>query len=162
MEETSPKYADKESIESLIKKLHLSPLTSFSQDWEYTSADSLRVNEFITYYEKNKLTDSYDPSAAYSVTYLMLDKSLIGPFAGSYAANEKAMLEELTDAVQQSATAVNVLMQQKVEKDQPIVWINPTLLNGWSGVSGETLQYTKVGSRVQITGRVLGVMLLKE
>ncbi|WP_413376448.1 hypothetical protein [Paenibacillus taichungensis] len=57
MEETSPKYADKESIESLIKKLHLSPLTPFSQDWEYTSADSSRVNEFITYYEKNKLNN---------------------------------------------------------------------------------------------------------
>ncbi|WP_339293166.1 hypothetical protein MKY48_13635 [Paenibacillus sp. FSL W8-0187] len=57
MEETSPKYADKESIESLIKKLHLSPFTPFSQDWEYTSADSSRVNEFITYYEKNKLNN---------------------------------------------------------------------------------------------------------
>lgn len=99
---------------------------------------------------------NYDPSATYSVTYLMLDKSPIVPFSGSYAANEKAMLQELTDSVQQNATAVDVLMQQKVEKDQPIVWINPTLLNGWSNVSGEPLQFAKVGNRVQVTGRVTG------
>ncbi|ETT33267.1 hypothetical protein [Paenibacillus sp. FSL R5-808] len=98
----------------------------------------------------------YDPSAAYSATYLMMDKSPIVPFSGWYAANEKTMLQELTDAVQQNATAVNVLMQQKVEKDEPVVWITPTLLNGWSSVSGETLQYTKIGGRVQITGRVFG------
>ncbi|WP_233354826.1 MULTISPECIES: hypothetical protein [Paenibacillus] len=57
MEEISPKCADKESIESLIKKLHLPSLTPFSQDWEYTSADSSRVNEFITFYENNKLNN---------------------------------------------------------------------------------------------------------
>jgi hypothetical protein len=76
----------------------------------------------------------YDPSAAYSATYLMLDKSLIVPFNGSYAANEKAMLQELTDAVQQNATAVSVLMNKKVDKDQP-GWITPTLLNGWVNFS---------------------------
>jgi len=55
MKESAPKYADKESIESLIKKLNLPPLTPYSQDWEYTSADSSRVDEFITYYENNQL-----------------------------------------------------------------------------------------------------------
>ncbi|MGO4530369.1 hypothetical protein AB4Z30_14905 [Paenibacillus sp. 2TAF8] len=55
MKENAPKYADKKSIESLIKKLNLPPLTPYSQDWEYTSADSSRVDEFITYYENNQL-----------------------------------------------------------------------------------------------------------
>ncbi|MEJ9219567.1 hypothetical protein P4H46_15495 [Paenibacillus glucanolyticus] len=72
----------------------------------------------------------FDPSAAYSTTYLMLDKSPIVPFIGSYAANEKAMLEELTDVVQQNTTAVSVLMNKKADKDSP-GWITPTLLNGW-------------------------------
>lgn len=76
------------------------------------------------------IVDLYDPSAAYSVTYLMLDKSPIVPFTGSYAANEKAMLQELTDVVQQNATAVSVLMNKKADKDKPIVWIEPTLING--------------------------------
>lgn len=76
----------------------------------------------------------FDRSAAYSVTYLMLDKSPIVPFTGSYAANEKAMLQELTDAVQQNATAVSVLMNKKADKDQP-GWITPTLLNGWVNFS---------------------------
>ncbi|WP_439412700.1 hypothetical protein [Enterobacter ludwigii] len=73
---------------------------------------------------------SFDTTAAYSVTYLMLDKSPIVAFTGSYAANEKAMLQELTDAVQQNATAVSVLMNKKADKDKPIVWIEPTLING--------------------------------
>lgn len=80
--------------------------------------------------------DKFDPSAAYSVTYLMLDTSPIVPFNGSYAANEKAMLQELTDSVQQNAVAVSALMQRKLEKDNPVVWITPTLLNGWDTITG--------------------------
>lgn len=77
------------------------------------------------------LAANFDPSATYSVTYLMLDKSPIIPFTGSYASNEKAMLEELKEAVQQNATSVSVLMNKKVEKNVPVVQIKPTLLNGW-------------------------------
>ncbi|MHA2852944.1 hypothetical protein ACXZ7E_03070 [Paenibacillus lautus] len=72
----------------------------------------------------------FNPSSAYSITYLMLDKSPIAPFTGSYAANEKSVLQELTDAVYQNATGVSVLMNKKAEKDTP-GWITPTLLNGW-------------------------------
>ncbi|MFE9278578.1 hypothetical protein ACQKLN_25850 [Paenibacillus glucanolyticus] len=91
----------------------------------------------------------FDPSANYSVTYLMLDKSPIAPFSGSYATNEKAMLQELTDVVQQNATAVSVLMNKKADKDAP-GWITPTLLNGWIPYSDgvnyygyPSAQYTK-------------------
>lgn len=98
---------------------------------------------------------NFDPSAAYSVTYLMLDKSPIVPFSGSYVANEKSMLEELTDAVHQNATAVSVLMNKKVDKAAP-GWIMPTLLNGWvnrnTGFDGP-LSYRRIeGLGVQVRG----------
>ncbi|MGO4786759.1 hypothetical protein AB4124_04855 [Paenibacillus sp. 2KB_20] len=93
--------------------------------------------------------DKYNPSATYSVTYLMLDKSPIVPFTGSYAANEKSVLQELTDSVHQNTSAVSVLMNKKVDKDQP-GWITPTLLNGWEPYSDgaeylgyPTIQYRK-------------------
>ncbi|MGG1878891.1 hypothetical protein ABDI30_15160 [Paenibacillus cisolokensis] len=85
----------------------------------------------------------YDSSATYSVTYLMLDNSPIVPFTGSYAINEKAMLQELTETVQQNATAVSVLMNKKADKDQTIAWITPTLLNGWTSFGSNTVQYGK-------------------
>ncbi|MFB6473028.1 hypothetical protein ACFCW7_09280 [Paenibacillus glucanolyticus] len=95
----------------------------------------------------------YDPSAAYSVTYLMLDKSPIVPFSGSYAANEKAMLQELTDSVQQNTTAVSVLMNKKADKDESLTWIRPTLLNGWANVEG--FGYSKDDSGlVYVRGRI--------
>lgn len=99
----------------------------------------------------------FDPSASYSVTYLMQDKSPIVPINGSYAANEKAMFQELTDAVQQNATAVSVLMNKKADKDQSVVWITPTLINGWQGVSGSApIRFTKVNGIVYIVGRITG------
>lgn len=92
--------------------------------------DSFATNMGVDPWSRIK-KDLYDPSATYSVTYLMLDTSPIVPFSGSYAANEKAMLQELTDAVQQNATAVSVLTNKKADKDSP-GWITPTLLNGWA------------------------------
>ncbi|MEC0257652.1 hypothetical protein [Paenibacillus lautus] len=97
----------------------------------------------------------FDAAAAYSVTYQMQDKSPIIPFTGSYAANEKSILCELTDAVHQNATAVSVLMNKKQDKDA-LGWITPTLLNGW--VSRNTgfdapLSYRKIeGLGVQARG----------
>lgn len=54
-------------------------------------------------------TSNFDPSAAYSVTYLMLDVSPVVPFGGSYAINEKALLTSLSDIVQQNVAATSVL-----------------------------------------------------
>lgn len=101
---------------------------------------------------------NYDPSATYSVTYLMLDKSPIVPFTGSYAANEKAMFQELTDAVRQNANAVSALMQRKVEKDTPAVLITPTLLNGWKQYPlYQTVGYRKDSAGIVfLTGLVQG------
>ncbi|MGW8822216.1 hypothetical protein ACWGNU_08835 [Paenibacillus lautus] len=97
--------------------------------------------------------DKFDPSAAYSVTYMMLDKSPIVPFSGTYAVNEKAMLQELTDAVQQNATVVSVLMNKKEDIDKPKIWIKPTLINGWVYFgNGPTVEYSKTSN---------GLVLLK-
>ncbi|MFK4300362.1 hypothetical protein ABH892_000454 [Paenibacillus sp. RC254] len=75
--------------------------------------------------------DSYVSDASYSVTYLMLDKSPLASFVGSYAANEKTLLLDLVDSVQQNTARVSVLENKKVDKDNT-TWIKPTLLNGWS------------------------------
>ncbi|PJN57355.1 hypothetical protein PAEVO_40890 [Paenibacillus sp. GM2FR] len=100
------------------------------------------------------LPSDFDQTVAYSATYHMLDKSPIVPFIGSYAVSEKAMLQEVTDAVQQSATVVSVLMNKKVDKDQP-GWITPTLLNGWSCPNLELpIRYKKQNGIVYIFGRI--------
>ncbi|WHX50565.1 hypothetical protein QNH46_07935 [Paenibacillus woosongensis] len=78
---------------------------------------------------------NYDQSAAYSVTYLKLDKSPIAPITGSLAANEKAQLSDLTAGVAEALQRVSVVEQKKAEKDAP-GWIKPVLLNGWLDYSG--------------------------
>jgi hypothetical protein len=72
----------------------------------------------------------YDPSAAYSVTYLMLDKYPATDITGTYAKNEKALLLDTVKRLQDNTTRISVLESKKAEKDSP-VWIAPTLLNGW-------------------------------
>ncbi|MFK4342909.1 MULTISPECIES: hypothetical protein [unclassified Paenibacillus] len=68
---------------------------------------------------------------AYSATYLLFDRSPVVPFTGSYAANEKSLLADLVDSVQQNTARVSVLENKKAEKDSP-AWVKPTLINGWS------------------------------
>jgi hypothetical protein len=73
---------------------------------------------------------AYAPEKSYSVTYLMAATSPVVPFTGSYAANEKTLLADLVDGVQQNTARVSVLENKKADKDNP-VWLYPTLLNGW-------------------------------
>ncbi|MBE0334986.1 hypothetical protein [Paenibacillus sp. 23TSA30-6] len=94
--------------------------------------------------------ESYVSDASYSVTYLMLDRSPVVPFTGSCATNEKSLLLDLVDSVQQNTSRVSVLENKKAEKDAP-VWITPTLLNGWTAVVGlaaYSAGYYKDGSGV--------------
>ncbi|WP_437339867.1 hypothetical protein [Paenibacillus polymyxa] len=94
----------------------------------------------------------HDITAAYSVTYMMLDPSPVVPFAGSYAANEKTLLADLVDSVQQNTARVSVLENKKADKDNP-AWITPTtLLNGW--VSMGVLGYRKIDNKVQVKARI--------
>ncbi|MFK4436956.1 hypothetical protein [Paenibacillus sp. RC21] len=73
---------------------------------------------------------NYDATTAYTVSYLAFMSSPVVPFTGSYAANEKALLLDLVDSVQQNTARVSVLENRKADKDSP-AWITPTLLNGW-------------------------------
>ncbi|WP_311081845.1 hypothetical protein [Paenibacillus polymyxa] len=73
-----------------------------------------------------------DRESAYSVTYLMLDRSPLVPFTGTYAVNEKTILVDLVESVQQANSRVSVLENKKADKDNPS-WLMPTLLNGWAG-----------------------------
>ncbi|MMZ45121.1 hypothetical protein D1872_67120 [compost metagenome] len=81
----------------------------------------------------------FDSAASYSTTYLTLETSPIVPFIGSYAANEKTLLADLVDSVQQNTARVSVLENKKADKDNP-AWLTPTLLNGWTG----DMQYVRL------------------
>ncbi|MEJ3717125.1 hypothetical protein WGM54_03795 [Paenibacillus polymyxa] len=79
------------------------------------------------------LAQSYnvDTAAAYTVSYLAFMSSPVVPFTGSYAANEKTLLTDLVDSVQQNTARVSVLENKKVDKDSTPVRFYPTLINGW-------------------------------
>ncbi|MEN1985877.1 hypothetical protein [Paenibacillus hubeiensis] len=94
-------------------------------------------------------TNEYDPSAAYSVTYLKLDKYPSTTFDGTYAENEKALLLDTVRTLQENITRISVLESKKAEKDNP-AWIAPTLLNGWVafGSMFRTAQFYKDANNV--------------
>ncbi|MMZ47261.1 hypothetical protein D1872_88980 [compost metagenome] len=73
--------------------------------------------------------DGFDAEGVYNTTYFMLNPSPVVPFTGSYAANEKTLLADLVDSVQQNTARVSVLENKKADKDNPAV-LTPTLLNG--------------------------------
>lgn len=105
-------------------------------------------------------TNQVEMTSSYSATYLTLDKSPVVPFVGSYAVNEKSVLHELSDAVQQNTSAVSVLMNKKADKGTPTPYlIKPTLLNGWQDyLDGyHPVRYYKDSSGiVYLTGLVKG------
>ncbi|MCP3744262.1 hypothetical protein [Paenibacillus sp. A3M_27_13] len=78
---------------------------------------------------------NYITSEVYSVTYFIQDSIPVAPFTGSYAANEKTLLADLVDTVQQANTRLSVVENKKADKDNP-AWIIPTLVNGWVSVVG--------------------------
>ncbi|MGR6763209.1 hypothetical protein ACU1JV_15330 [Paenibacillus sp. T2-29] len=95
---------------------------------------------------------AYDANAAYTVSYLAFITSPVVPFTGSYAANEKTLLLDLVDNVQQNTSRVSVLENKKAEKDSP-AWISPSILfNGW--VSMGALGYRKIDTTVQLKARI--------
>ncbi|PPQ49138.1 hypothetical protein C5G87_07115 [Paenibacillus peoriae] len=120
--------------------------------WEII-AHSVPANQNLYGFKQARLDASlYDPSASYSATYLMLDKSPVAAFVGSYAANEKTLLADLVDSVQQTSTRLSVVENKKADKDSP-AWITPTtLLNGW--VSMGVLGYRKIDNKVQVKARI--------
>ncbi|WP_068782009.1 phage tail protein [Paenibacillus sp. GM2] len=115
----------------------------------------LRTNHANGYGGGNAYVDqaNYDQSAAYSVTYLKLDKSPIVPITGTVAVNEKAQLSDLTAGVAEALHGVSVLTQKKAEKDAaiPVIsYITPTLLNNWTNYGAQA----KVGYGKDKAGNV--------
>ncbi|MEC0180220.1 hypothetical protein P4H61_01735 [Paenibacillus peoriae] len=96
---------------------------------------------------------AHDITAAYSVTYLMLDKSPMVSFRGSYAINEKTLLLDLVDSLQQNSTRLSVVENKKADKNNPS-WLAPTLLNGWVDGDGATGFYKDSYGIVRIRGSV--------
>lgn len=104
----------------------------------------------------NIAKQNYDQSAAYSVTYLKLDKSPVVPISGVVAANEKAQLVDLTAGVAEALHGVSVLSMEKAEKDAP-GWITPTLLNGWGVYGGySALSIRKYSNTLYFDGLIRG------
>jgi hypothetical protein len=58
MEDTSPRYITRSTIENLIVKLNLPALDPHSQDWDLEMADSSRVAGFISFYEEQVLSEN--------------------------------------------------------------------------------------------------------
>lgn len=115
-------------------------------NWSIISVGPAYGNE-----RANKELFNFDPSAAYSVTYIKLDKSPIQPISGSLAANEKAQISDLTAGVTEALQRVSVVEQKKAEKDAP-GWITPTLLNGW--INYDSVSYLGASFNRDSTGRV--------
>jgi len=79
-------------------------------------------------------TPSFDPTAAYSVTYLALDTYAIGiapqAISAEYVPNIRESVESLVRKVVEARTDVSVLQNTRAQKQQPISY-TPTTLNGW-------------------------------
>ncbi|MGC5775666.1 hypothetical protein [Paenibacillus pabuli] len=83
-------------------------------------------NTFMPYGRVRKVipTANFDSSATYTVTYIMLDSFPISPFEGSYATNEKAMLIDMNDNIQQNKQAVSVVEQSLSYALKPLIQQN--------------------------------------
>ncbi len=90
----------------------------------------------------------YDPTAAYSVTYLALDTYTLGiapqTISAEYAPNIRESVESLVRELVESRTETSVLANTKAQKQQP-QWIEPSLRNDWvNAASGDrNVRYMK-------------------
>lgn len=95
---------------------------------------------------------NFSDASSYSVTYMEMVSSPTVSFTGSYAANDKSLLSDLVDSVQQNTARLSVVENKKAEKDVP-AWISPSILfNGW--VSMGVLGYRKIDNKVQLKARI--------
>ncbi|WP_433708216.1 hypothetical protein [Paenibacillus illinoisensis] len=88
----------------LSKQLFMFRNNQLDYGWEFIS-DQYAYGA----YKARKAPSRYDVSAAYSITYLMLDTSPAAPFVGSVSENEKALLTNMNDIIRQNASAVSVI-----------------------------------------------------
>lgn len=136
---------------------------------DVSAPTKFKIERFLTAYKNNRpdykwyhvagnaygldkariLWEDYDKNAAYTLTYLKLDKSPIQPITGTLAANEKAQISDLTAGVAEALQRVSVVEQKKADEDAP-GWITPTLINGASQFSDT--YYGEVGYRLTSDG----------
>lgn len=95
----------------------------------------------------------FNQLAAYSVTYLKLEKSPDVPLLGTIAVNEKSLLQELVISVKNSTTTISELMRKEEDKEVSD-WITPTLLNGWVGHGSTGVSVRKNGGHLEIKGAI--------
>ncbi|WDF49919.1 hypothetical protein PQ460_18265 [Paenibacillus sp. KACC 21273] len=98
-------------------------------------------------------SNNYDPKATYTITYITNERSPLTNFIGSYALNEKTILEELIKDVQQSNTRLSIVENKKINQ-YTSTWITPTIFLGWEGALG--FGYRIEGNRVYLQGILRG------
>ncbi|BFH16492.1 hypothetical protein J6TS7_55210 [Paenibacillus dendritiformis] len=101
------------------------------------------------------LSSDLDPTAVYHVTYTMLDPTLAAPISGTVAANLRGTVSDLVQDVGDVQRRLSVVEMQKAERDNAVVWIKSSLINGWEyfGI-GATAGYTKIGNVVYLKGKL--------
>ncbi|RED85312.1 hypothetical protein [Cohnella phaseoli] len=102
--------------------------------------------------------DRFNPTAAYSVTYLALDAYTLGiapqTISAEYAPNIRESIESLVREVVEARTETSVLKNTKAQEQQP-QWIAPTLRNGWENYSNTGgVLYTNASYRKNELGYV--------
>ena len=131
-------------------------INNYSQGWEATRLSYRVAKYFAIYRDQRKDTkwtsldivtsggyggligsipiSEFDNTKSYSVTYIALDKYLLGLapelIEGEYAPNIKETVDDIVRSMTEAKTALSVLTNTKAAKQQP-QWIAPTLLNGW-------------------------------
>jgi len=77
----------------------------------------------------------FDPSAVYSVTYLVLDTYTLGiapqTISAAYASNIRESVESLVRELVESRTETSVLQNTKAQKRQSSLSYKPTTMSGW-------------------------------
>lgn len=101
------------------------------------------------YQQARILADQFSAEDTYSVTYLPLRYYPVADFVGSTPNNEKAILDDLTNDIQQLARRVSVTELKKVDKGS-LNWIVPTVVGGWNPLLD--FAYRIEGNRVYFRG----------
>ncbi|WP_059049295.1 hypothetical protein [Paenibacillus senegalimassiliensis] len=140
--------------ESLLKNTTSEILNVYANNnnqtglWTHVYDDTANGLARVTY---GNVTQEFDESSAYSVTYIKLDKSPTQPITGYLVTNEKAQISELAAGVAEALQRVSVVEQKKVEKDKPR-WVDIIMLNSWTTNAVEPLQYRVVDNHLELRG----------
>jgi hypothetical protein len=178
-EPAKPKLFDSISDYYIINSLFTGPEGDLT-----ASALKYRLNKFIAIY-RNGLIDSkwvfespgktygnqqakialsdYDPSAEYTVTYMMLDKygltSNVVDVAAEYQGNIEMLLRDMAKRQADNTEAITILQNTKANRGQG-QWVPATLIGGATNTNlgHPVVSYRKSDTgRVQIRGHVSNV-----